>query len=201
MGSTEEKIKQAARKLFTKNGFAAVKTRDIAAEAGINLALLNYYFRSKEKLFEIIMLENMSRFIAGVSPIINNEDTTIEQKLDAIISMYIDKLLREPDLPMFILSQTRTNMDYLMEKLGFETLITKSYLFKQILKSDYQKMIHSTINPLHLVINLFSLMAAPFIMAPMIQRVMKLDEKQFETLMQERKALIPKWLASIVKKG
>ena len=50
-----KKIKQAARKLFTEKGFDAVKTRDIAAEAGINLALLNYYFRSKEKLFEIVM--------------------------------------------------------------------------------------------------------------------------------------------------
>ena len=50
--STEEKIKKAARKLFTKNGFDAVKTRDIAAEAGINLALLNYYFRSKDALIQ-----------------------------------------------------------------------------------------------------------------------------------------------------
>ena len=57
--STEEKIKAAASKLFTQKGFAAVKTRDIVQEAGINLALLNYYFRSKEQLFEIIMKENM----------------------------------------------------------------------------------------------------------------------------------------------
>lgn len=56
--TTEEKIKIAARKLFTRKGFAAVKTRDIAEEAGINLALLNYYFRSKEKLFKLIMEES-----------------------------------------------------------------------------------------------------------------------------------------------
>ncbi len=65
--STEDKIKQAARKLFTKNGFAAVKTRDIAAEAGINLALLNYYFRSKKKLFEIIIGKLYIPSIAGIS--------------------------------------------------------------------------------------------------------------------------------------
>ena len=52
--STEEKIKEAARKIFHKKGYAGTRTRDIAEEAGINLALLNYYYRSKEKLFELI---------------------------------------------------------------------------------------------------------------------------------------------------
>ena len=47
--STEDKIKQAALKLFTKKGYAATRTRDISEAAGINLALLNYYFRSKER--------------------------------------------------------------------------------------------------------------------------------------------------------
>ena len=57
--STEEKIKIAARSVFHKKGYAATRTRDIAEEAGINLALLNYYFRSKEKLIDIIMTETM----------------------------------------------------------------------------------------------------------------------------------------------
>ncbi len=68
--STEEKIKEAARVVFMKKGFAATRTRDIAEEAGINLALLNYYFRSKEKLFELVMFEKFQKFfgiIANVS--------------------------------------------------------------------------------------------------------------------------------------
>ena len=50
--TTEQKIVEAARKIFTQKGYAATKTRDIAEEAGINLALLNYYFGSKENLFK-----------------------------------------------------------------------------------------------------------------------------------------------------
>jgi AcrR family transcriptional regulator len=49
--TTEEQIKEAARRVFTRKGYAATRTRDIAEESGHNLALLNYYFRSKEKLF------------------------------------------------------------------------------------------------------------------------------------------------------
>ena len=64
--STEEKIKNAALKLFTRKGFAATRTRDISEEAGINLALLNYYYRSKEKLFELVMTEILQNFFRGI---------------------------------------------------------------------------------------------------------------------------------------
>ena len=70
--STEEKIKEAAKKVFLKKGYAATRTRDIAEEAGINLALLNYYFRSKEKLFDLIMLEKLEKFFGVIAPVLNN---------------------------------------------------------------------------------------------------------------------------------
>src|SRR5579863_4907800 len=102
--STEEKIKQAARKLFTEKGFDAVKTRDIAAEAGINLALLNYYFRGKKKLFEIVMFENMYRFMEGLIPVMGDEKLSLEEILARTSASYIDMLMKNPDLPFFILN-------------------------------------------------------------------------------------------------
>lgn len=64
--STEEKIKEAARKIFMEKGFGSTRTREIAEAAGINSALLNYYFRSKEKLFEIIMMESVQEMFAFI---------------------------------------------------------------------------------------------------------------------------------------
>ena len=61
--NTEIKIKDAAKFLFLKKGFSATTTREIAKESNINLAVLNYYFTSKRKLFEIIMLETLYDFI------------------------------------------------------------------------------------------------------------------------------------------
>ena len=66
--TTEEKIIDAARKLFTQNGFSATRTRDIAEEAGINLALLNYYFRSKQNLFQIIIEEKFDQLFGVIIP-------------------------------------------------------------------------------------------------------------------------------------
>lgn len=198
--STEQKIKEAARKLFTSKGFAAVTTRDIAVEAAINQALLHYYFRSKEKLFEIIMLENLSLFIAGVASILNNEQTTLEQKIEDLIATYIDKLSQEPDLPLFIVNQIKSNPEQFIKKLGIETLIKKSFFLKQVMSSDYSEQLR-LLNPLHIVINVVGLTVAPFLMAPVLRKVGKLDQKHFMALVQERKALIPQWISSMVKKG
>src|ERR1700742_848899 len=90
--STEEKIKEAARKLFTQKGFAATRTRDIAEEAGINLALLNYYFRSKQKLFDLVMMENFRQFLQGMTVNFLDETLTMEQRVARIVSDYIDFL-------------------------------------------------------------------------------------------------------------
>ena len=103
--STEEKIKEAARVVFTRNGYAATKVRDIAAEAGINVALVNYYFRSKEKLFQLIMEETIKKLFDKIQKIINDESSTIIEKIENVVDHYISLLIENPDLPMFFISE------------------------------------------------------------------------------------------------
>ena len=107
--TTEEKIKEAARKVFHKKGYAGTRTRDIAEEAGVNLALLNYYFRSKEKLFDLIMEETMQLFFQSLKGLINNERTTLQEKLQDFTTQYIDFLCSQPELPIFILNEIQMN--------------------------------------------------------------------------------------------
>src|SRR6195952_788113 len=87
--STEEKIKQAATKVFMQKGYAATRTRDIAEAAEINLALLNYYFRSKEKLFEIVMLEKVQKLFGLIIPVVTDETMDLEKKIELIAANYI----------------------------------------------------------------------------------------------------------------
>ena len=124
--TTEQKIKEAARTIFHKKGFAATRTRDIAEEANINLALLNYYFRSKKKLFEIIMMETVSNFMYTMVSALNDENSNLEQKVEFIVSNYIDFVSKEPDIPIFLLNEMRNNVDNLMEKLPFKPIILDS---------------------------------------------------------------------------
>src|SRR5690606_17913886 len=109
--STEEKIIEAARKVFTQKGYAATRTRDIAEEAGINLALLNYYFRSKEKLFQLIMAEKVHQLFSVIFPIVNNDELTLEEKLEVMVENYINLLVAHPDLPLFVISEIKAHPD------------------------------------------------------------------------------------------
>ena len=119
--TTEEKIVAAAYKLFTQKGYAATKTRDIAVEAGINVALLNYYFRSKEKLFDIILESNIKQFILNIGVITDDRHTTLSKKFELFVASYVDMLIKQPDMPIFILSEIRSNPAKIFDKLRFDT--------------------------------------------------------------------------------
>ncbi len=186
--STEEKIKEAARKVFTQKGYAATRTRDIAEEAGLNLALLNYYFRSKEKLFRIIMAEKMQQFLGFMDPVINNTTTTLQDKVERIVSKYTELLTGSPDLPFFILSEIRNNPAYFMKITGKENFLSKSILIKQIREKVPGR------NPFHFFINLLGMCVFPFIMNPVLQKMGALNDKTFTKMMKERKSLIPCWI-------
>ena len=189
----EEKIKAAARALFTKNGFAATRTRDIARQAGVNLALLNYYFGSKEELFSIIMMENYGAFLHGLSAVLNHPDTSVEAKITAVVSAEIDLLTRQPDLPIFILNAVVSNPGEFIRKVELDKIVKGSFLFRQIRESGGFART-AGFDPLHLIINLVALTIAPFVMAPVIQKVTGTSRLRFKALMAERKRLIPRWL-------
>ena len=196
--STEEKIKEAARKLFTQKGFSATRTRDIAEEAGINLALLNYYFRSKQKLFDIIMMENFRQFIQGISFNFLEQNSTLDQKITKVVSMYIDFLTQNPDLPLFILNELRNNPEQLATNIDDEVGSSRSKLFGQLKLAAEEGKI-GDINPFHLMANLIGLTVFPFVARPILQKVTGVTDNQFNELMQQRKQLIPIWIKTMLQ--
>lgn len=193
--STEEKIREAARKIFMQKGYAATRTRDIAEEAGINLALLNYYFRSKEKLFDIVMLETLQHFLLGLKGAINNKETSLEKKIEVIVSDYIDLLIAQPDLPIFVLSEIRNNPDKLLANMGIKEVLLQSVLVKQLQETIKDPDVH----PLHFIMNMLGLTIFPFIARPMLQRLGNLKDPAFEKMILERKRTIPKWIKAMLK--
>jgi AcrR family transcriptional regulator len=194
--STEEKIKNAARTVFHKKGYAATRTRDIAEEAGINLALLNYYFRSKEKLFEIIMFETLTAFSQGMIKIMNDENTDFEKKIEEVVINYVNMLTKEPNIPMFILSEIRNHPQNLLEKLPVRALLANSVFVKQFNKKAMAGQIKEP-KLLHFMMNLLGTVIFPFIGQPFLMALGGLDDSQFNELIQERKRLIPLWIKAM----
>jgi AcrR family transcriptional regulator len=196
--SAEQKIKSAAKIVFHKKGFAAARTRDIAEEAGMNLALINYYFRSKEKLFQLIMFESVSEFLQNIGFVFNDDATSLERKLELIAENYIDVLIREPEIPLFIMSEIRSHGAEILEKLPTAKMILQSVFIKQF-RAFAEKNKIMVPNPLHFLMNMMGMIVFPFISSPMLKKVGKLTDSQFNNLMQERKKLIPVWVKALLK--
>lgn len=191
--STEEKIKDAARKVFLQKGYAATRTRDIAEASGINLSLLNYYFRSKEKLFQIVMQEKLQALFGSIAPVISDAHTSLEQKIELFAQRYTDVLNENPDLPLFVLSEMRNDPERLMVKAGFAKLLTQSMMVKQIQER------RPDLNPLHFFTSLLGMTVFPFIAKPVLGAAGAVSEQAFKTLTEERKELIPKWMKAMLK--
>lgn len=191
--STQEKIKEAARQVFTRKGYAATRTRDIAEEAGINLALLNYYFRSKERLFHEIMLEKMQQLFGHIVPVLLTPGTTLEHKVEQLVALYMEMLTANPDLPLFVLSEIRNHPDQFASTFKVGDLLRHSDFIRQL------QARRPDIHPLHFLMNLMSMTLFPFIVMPVFKAIELVDDAHFHAMMQERKTLIPMWIESMLK--
>lgn len=195
-GSTEARILAAARNVFTRKGYAAARTRDIAEEAGINLALLNYYFRSKEKLFEQVMLENIQQFVKGIREALDDESTSLQEKTAWFARNYTAMLLKNPDLPLFIISELRQHPDKLVQRFGISEFFPRSVYFRQV--KEYLAERGSALNPVHVLVNTIALCVFPFLGAPILKDVATLTQEQFAAVMNRRVELIPKWIEAML---
>ena len=195
--STEDRIKAAARKVFHQKGYAGTRTRDIAEEAGINHAMLNYYFRSKEKLFEMVMMETMAQFFKGVNLMLNDESTSLNEKIDLIVSNYVDLLLKEPELPTFILNEVRPNPQAFVEQNPIKEALTHSVLTRQYAEAVARGEITEP-NLMQAILNVIGLVIFPFIAKPILTSIINIPEEQYKALMLQRKTLIPQWIKAIL---
>lgn len=186
--STEDKILLAASKVFTEKGFSGTRTRDIAEEAGINLALLNYYFRTKEKLFEQVMKVKIVLLFGQIIPIVTSEKTTLEEKIDLASEKYFDILSKNPNLPIFILSEIQKKTSDIKSILPFEKVLNNSIIIKQIKERKPE------VDPFHYLLNFLSMTAFPFVVKPILQSFDIMNDGEFQKFVKERKTLVPIWI-------
>lgn len=196
--ATEIKIKEIARKLFYEKGYAATRTRDIAEEAGVNIALLNYYFRSKEKLFNTIMLESIKEIFMLLQDIINDKSTPLLHKIELAVNKYIDILTSNPHLPLFVLSEIRNNTEGFIKKIKVpKNLLYNSYMFKQMQEQIDKNNLPST--PLHIVVNIASMSIMPIAAKDFMGYLYNMTDDDYLEFVDQRRTLIPLWIKSILR--
>lgn len=196
--NTEIRIKETAKKLFQEKGFDAVRTREIAEVAGINSALLHYYFRSKEKLFHIIMVESISEMFSFMRQIINNPATSLSEKIDLIVDGYIEVIKMNPNLALFVLNELQANSGKIIEESGIaKDMLIESSLFEQMNEQLEKKAI--PVSPLHIMLNTISLSVMPVIARPLIIHLYDMQIDDIAGFLEERRRLIPIWIKGMLQ--
>lgn len=197
--STEEKILSAARNVFVSKGLAGARMQDIANEAGINKALLHYYFRSKDILFEKIFMEAAHQLFPRIN-IIFEADMSLFEKIERFCDEYISIAMKNPYLPLFVLNEINQDPEYFLSKIWtIENQPRPNKLIEQI-EREVRKGTIKQISPLQLLIDLISLTVFPFVAKPMFTGKLGLSEKDFNMMMEGRKKTIPRLIIESIKK-
>ncbi len=197
--TTEEKILEAARKVFIERGLDGARMQEIADKAGINKALLHYYFRSKEKLFEVIFKETAGNLFPKFEMILNS-DKPLFHKIDEIVSNYIDLIIKNPYLPLFVLSEMNKSRN--LQLANFFEMQRNKFVEKFVknIEREIKRGVIKKISPAHLIINIFSLCAFPFIAKPVIGILLEIDDLQFKYMMEQRKKIVTDFIIASIKK-
>ncbi len=189
--TTEQRILDAAERLFLEKGFAMTSTTEIAREAGCNHALLHYYFRTKERLFEQIFEKKIILF-AGVFHGPDLPGESFEDKLRRKISAHFDILIQNPKLPMLILTDMTNSKERIAlakEALGHFPEMLLSNLDKE-LKIEIEKGSIRPITAQDLLMNILSLNIFAFVSMPLFTMILEVREEDKKVFLEHRKEVI-----------
>ena len=163
-GNTEQKILEAARIVFIRKGKDGARMQEIADEAGINKAMLHYYFRNKEKLFDEVFKDAMSGFIPKATKILSSE-APFEEKIKTFVSRYIDLIFENPYVPGFIINELNRDPRRLISMMEVMADFAQNQgiiIFQKMLNEEVKKGKLRPIDPRHLIVNLIGLCIFPF---------------------------------------
>ena len=192
---TELKIIEAAKKVFKAHGYAGARMQQIADEAGISKASLHYYFRSKEKLFDLIFDQTMAEFMPLISTW-EEDSTAWEQKLELFIINFF-KFLQDKSM-LFIIQEINRNPELLMKRKR-NNGPTKNRFIAYFEKLHQAGKIND-IDPKLIFIFLHSLCVYPILNAELFNMNTDMKDEVYKDFMSTYPEKVTKFLIETLKK-
>lgn len=184
----ESKILEAAEKLFFSKGFAGTSTTMIAKEVGCNQALVHYYFRTKENLFQAIFEKKIKLFLSNLLAV-GNEELSFEEKLRKKIETHFDMIAANPQLPLFFFNELNSNPERipgLKEAMGDLPLQAITQLEIEI-QTEVKAGNIRKMPALDLLLTIVSLNMILFVAQPIIKIFTGATDKDFEEIVNKRR--------------
>jgi len=201
---TERRILDAAHIVFLERGTAGARMQDIAREAGVNQALLHYYFRSKDRLSEAVFRRAASQLFRSVIDVMAS-DAALEDKVARVVRLEIDHLRLAPSLPGYILSELTHHPERARQLISMLTGSAPEDIRRRVLaalRREIDERVRAgtmrEIAPEQFMVNLISLCIFPFAARPMLVALLGFDEHGFERFIAKRRqTLAPFFLRAL----
>jgi TetR/AcrR family transcriptional regulator len=196
--TTEQQILDAAKTVFQAKGMDGARMQEIADEARINKAMIHYYYRSKDVLFEAVFNSAFSLLAPQLNAILN-DDSSIEDKIKNFTFNYITFMMKHPYLPNFIIQEVNRKEDFILklkENTGFPNLDK----FKVKVEDEIKQGVLNPIETDQLFINIIALSIFPFLGKPLIKAFTDKDDKAYKEFVEKRKTEVANFIVNSIKR-
>ena len=181
--NTEIQILVAAREVFIAKGYESARMQEIADRAGINKALLHYYFRSKENLFDAVFSEVASHLFPAVRQLLES-DLAIKEKISFFVKIYLNALHENPYIPTFVINTLNSNPEKFLKYIQ-KSGINPVMIQKQI-DEEAARGIIRPIKAEHLLVNTIAMCLFPFVARPIIQNIFQMSDAEYQAYLELR---------------
>jgi len=202
---TETRILDAAHAVFMRRGTAGARMTEIAREAGVNHALVHYYFRSKQRLAEAVFRRAIGQFFPAMIGVLAS-DAPLEDKVRMVAAAQIDMLQKNRYLPGYLLAELNHYPERAEQLLSTMSGTTPANLRARLfgtlgkqLEDAARSGLLREIRPQEFVLNLVSMIVYPFAARPLVMAIMGMDDATFTAAMEERKKEIPAFFLSALR--
>lgn len=199
MNEIQLKIIDSAKKIFIEKGYEGTSIRDIATEAEVNIAMVNYYFRSKENLFQQIFMEIygalLQNAIEGES-----ENLALKEKIDLLVSFILDNVSKTPRLPAFVIEEINRDSENFMNEEFIKGISRFSDFFKKQIEEEVKTGNIRPIDPMDLFINIVSMCVFPFLGLPVLGQVIGGNDFDVSAFIDHRREQVTDFVLHALKR-
>ncbi len=184
----EENLLKIAEEEFIQNGYRSTSMVTVAKRAGLTHAMVNYYYRSKEQLFQKILDAHVTRFISRMKMVMNSDDAFVQIIVNTSCALY-DALNEDRSFPFLIQDVIRTCpelLDIHREKIEENIRLTFNS-HSRLLAEEIAKGMIKESNMTEIVETVFSLVVSPFLLIPALENLCGYDEDRIEDYLSRRK--------------
>ena len=202
---TEARILAAARTVFIQRGTSGARLQEIAAEAGVNQALVHYYFGSKDELAERVFIEAAQQLMPAFAP---NPvpGMVLEDLITAFVQGYIDAVRQAPFIPGYIIAEATQHperLETLMRAaIGTVPREIAARTFAVIDRMIAERVAQGTMRAMNvqqLLVNVMALSVFPFVARPMLAAAFGLDDPAFQRFLDERREDLPRFILNALR--